>query len=156
MTKTSAFGLGFCLLSPWGHVFHTAWETMIKSYIILCCIMLWWYCMKCVVVLIHGGWDKLAVILQIKLSDAFYWMKICEFRLKFLSLFLRVQLTIFHIGSDNGLAPTRNQPLSEPIMFRLLMHICITRPQWVILHSAQPECFNINFYMCILLFCMYI
>ena len=31
--KTSAFGLGFCLLSPSGHVFHTAWETMIKSYI---------------------------------------------------------------------------------------------------------------------------
>ena len=31
-TKTSAFGLGFCLLSPSGHVFHTAWETMIKSY----------------------------------------------------------------------------------------------------------------------------
>ena len=31
-TKTSAFGLGFCLLSPLGHVFHTAWETMIKSY----------------------------------------------------------------------------------------------------------------------------
>ena len=31
-TKTSAYGLGFCLLSPLGHVFHTAWETMIKSY----------------------------------------------------------------------------------------------------------------------------
>ena len=31
-TKTSAFGLGFCLLSPSGHVFHTTWETMIKSY----------------------------------------------------------------------------------------------------------------------------
>ena len=32
-TKTSACGLGFCLRSPSGHVFHTAWETMIKSYI---------------------------------------------------------------------------------------------------------------------------
>ena len=31
-TKTSAFGLGFCLLSPSGHVFHTTRETMIKSY----------------------------------------------------------------------------------------------------------------------------
>ena len=30
-TKTSAFGLGFCLLSPSGHVFHIAWQTMIKS-----------------------------------------------------------------------------------------------------------------------------
>ena len=33
-TITSAFGLGFCLLSPSGHVFHTARETMIKFYII--------------------------------------------------------------------------------------------------------------------------
>ena len=33
-TKTSAFGLGFCLLSSSGYVFHMAWETMIKSYII--------------------------------------------------------------------------------------------------------------------------
>ena len=31
-TKTSAFGLGLCLLSPSGHVFHTTRETMIKSY----------------------------------------------------------------------------------------------------------------------------
>ena len=31
MTKTSAFDLGFGLLSLSGHVFHTAWETMIKS-----------------------------------------------------------------------------------------------------------------------------
>ena len=31
-TKTLAFGLGFCLLSPSGHVFHTTWESMIKSY----------------------------------------------------------------------------------------------------------------------------
>ena len=33
--KTSAFGLGFCLLSPSGHDFHTAWETIIKSYNII-------------------------------------------------------------------------------------------------------------------------
>ena len=30
--KTMAEGLDFCLLSPSGHVFHTAWDTMIKSY----------------------------------------------------------------------------------------------------------------------------
>ena len=42
-TKTSAFGLGFCLLSPSGHVFHMASETMIKSYNIpsLVQIMAW-------------------------------------------------------------------------------------------------------------------
>ena len=32
MTKTSVFSLGFCLLSPSGQVFNSAWETMIKSY----------------------------------------------------------------------------------------------------------------------------
>ena len=43
-TKISAFGLGFCLLSPSGHVFHTARETMIKSYNIYlqCLIISWW------------------------------------------------------------------------------------------------------------------
>ena len=31
-TKTSVFSLSFCLLSPSGQVFNSAWETMIKSY----------------------------------------------------------------------------------------------------------------------------
>ena len=40
--------------------------------------------------------DKMAAILQMILSDAFSWMKMCEFQLTFyLSLFPRVQLTIF-------------------------------------------------------------
>ena len=35
-----------------------------------------------------------------------------EFRLKFhWSLFLRDRLTIFHLGSDNGLAPSRRQAI---------------------------------------------
>ena len=34
-----------------------------------------------------------------------------------------------NIGSDNGLAPTR--PLFEPMMVNLLIHICVTWPQWV-------------------------
>ena len=46
--------------------------------------------------LTHWGRDKMAVISQTILSNAFYWMKIFEFRLKFhWSLFLRVQSTIF-------------------------------------------------------------
>ena len=45
--------------------------------------------------LTHWGGDNLAAISQTTLSNAFSWMKILEFRLKFnLSLFLRVQLTI--------------------------------------------------------------
>ena len=33
------------------------------------------------------------------------------------------------IGSDNGLAPTRRHPLSEPMVVKLLTHICVTWPQ---------------------------
>ena len=45
--------------------------------------------------LTHWGRDKMAAIWQTMLSNAFSWMKMVEFRLKFYgSLFLRVQLTI--------------------------------------------------------------
>ena len=46
-------------------------------------------------ILTHWGRDKMTAFSQTTLSNAFSWMKILEFRLKFhLSLFLRVQLTI--------------------------------------------------------------
>ena len=48
--------------------------------------------------LFHWHWDrdKMATISQTTLSNAFSWMKMLEFQLKFhWSLFLRVQLTIF-------------------------------------------------------------
>ena len=46
--------------------------------------------------LTHWGRDKIDAISQTTLSNAFSWMKMLEFRLKFhWSLFLRVQLTIF-------------------------------------------------------------
>ena len=42
--------------------------------------------------LTHWGWDKIATISQTTLSNAFSWMKMLEFWLKFhWSLFLRVQ-----------------------------------------------------------------
>ena len=44
--------------------------------------------------LTHWGQDKMAAISQMTLSNAFSWMKMLEFRLRFhWSLFLRVQLT---------------------------------------------------------------
>ena len=47
-------------------------------------------------VLTYWGRDKMAAISQTTLSNAFSWMKMLEFRLKFhWSLFLRVQLTTF-------------------------------------------------------------
>ena len=45
--------------------------------------------------LTHWGRDKMAAIFQTTFSNAFYWMKMYEYRLNFhWSLFLRVQLTI--------------------------------------------------------------
>ena len=46
--------------------------------------------------LTHWGRDKMAAVSQTTLSNAFSWMKMLEFRLRFhWRLFLRVQLTIF-------------------------------------------------------------
>ena len=46
--------------------------------------------------LTHWGWDKMDAISQTTLSNAFLYMKMLKFWLKFhWSLFLRVQLTIF-------------------------------------------------------------
>ena len=52
--------------------------------------------------LTHWGRDKMAAVSQTTLSNAFSWMKMLEFRLRFhLSLSLRVQLTIWvNLGSD--------------------------------------------------------
>ena len=48
-------------------------------------------------ILTHWGRDKMAAIFQTTFSNPFSWMKLYEFRLRFhWSLFLRVQLTIFH------------------------------------------------------------
>ena len=60
--------------------------------------------------LTHWGRDKMAAVSQTTPSNAFSRMKMLEFRLRFHGgLFLRVQLTIFQRGSDNGLAPVRRQ-----------------------------------------------
>ena len=46
--------------------------------------------------LTHWGRDKMAAVSQTTPSNAFSWMKMLEFRLRFhWSLFLRVQLTLF-------------------------------------------------------------
>ena len=45
-----------------------------------------------------------------------------------------------------------DQPLSEPMMFSLLTHICVTRPQWVItLRRAHSGHFAGDFFKCTLL-----
>ena len=61
-------------------------------------------CLRSLFSLTHWGRDKMAAIFQTTFSNAFSWMKMYKFRIKFhWSLFPRFQSTIF-------------QPLSEPTM----------------------------------------
>ena len=80
----------------------------------------------------HWGRDTMDAISQTTFSNAFSWTKMQEFRLKFhWSLFLKVQLTIFHhwfrqwLGGEQATSHYLNQwwPSSTT-------HICVTRPQW--------------------------
>ena len=85
-------------------------------------------------ILTHWGQDKMAAVSQTTLSNAFSWMKMLEFRLRFISLKFvpkgpinnnpaLVQIMAWRRSGD--------KPLSEPMMVSLLTHICVTRPQWV-------------------------
>ena len=75
--------------------------------------------------LTHWDRDKMAAIFQTTFSNAFSWMKMHEFQLRFhWNLFLRVQLTIFQHWSVHIMAWRRpgDKPLSEPMMLSLLAH----------------------------------
>ena len=78
-------------------------------------------------------WDryKMATISQKTFSNAFFWMTIYEFRLRYHGSLLLVPInnipTLVQIMAGrpgDGLN-------SEPVMASLLTHICVTRPQWV-------------------------
>ena len=75
--------------------------------------------------LTHWGRDKMAAVSQTTLSNAFSWMKMLEFRLRFQinNYPALVQIMAWRRSGD--------KPLSEPMMVSLLTHICVTRPQWV-------------------------
>ena len=84
-------------------------------------------------VLTHWGRDKMAAMYHTAFSNAFSWMKMFKFRLRFhWSFFLKgpinnipalVQIMAWRRPGD--------KPLPEPMMVNLLTHICVTRPQWV-------------------------
>ena len=83
--------------------------------------------------LTHWGWDKMSTIFQATFSNAFSWMKMYKFLLRFSLKFVPrgtinkipalVQIMVWRRPGD--------KPLSEPMVVSLLMHICVTRPQWV-------------------------
>ena len=88
-------------------------------------------CMKSsgIWVLTHWDRDKMVAIFQTTFSNAFSWMKMYEFRLRFhwilfpWVLSVLVQIMAWRRPGD--------KPWFEPMMVSLLTHICVTRPQWV-------------------------
>ena len=82
--------------------------------------------------LTHWGRDKVAAIFQTPFSNAFSWMEMYEFRLKFhWSLFPMVQLRIFqHWFPIMAWRRPGDKPLFGPMMVRLLTHICVAPPRW--------------------------
>ena len=81
----------------------------------------------------HWDQDEMAFILQWTLKNAFPWMKMFEFRLKFhCNLYLGSNQQYSNIDLDNGLVPNRQQVIiwnNESIGYRCIY--AFSRPQWV-------------------------
>ena len=77
--------------------------------------------------LTHWGWDKMVAIFRTTFSNAFSWMKMYKFCFR---------LSLFPINNISALVQIMawrrpgDELLSEPMMVSLLMHICVTPPQW--------------------------
>ena len=92
---------------------------------------------KCVSVkemqLTHRGRGKSATIWQTTFSNAFSWMKMYEFRLRFPWIFFpKIQINnIPALIQIMAWRWPRDKPLFEQMMISLLTHVCVTRPQCV-------------------------
>ena len=80
----------------------------------------------------HWGRDKITAISQTTFSNTFSWMKTL--------VWIKMSLTFVPKGPINNIPALvqiiawrlpGDKPLSKPIVVSLLMHICVTRPQWV-------------------------
>ena len=82
--------------------------------------------------LTHWGRHKMAAVSQTTLSNAFSWMKMLEFRLRFhWSLFLRFELTIFQHWLRLWLVAGQATSHYLNQWWLVYWRICVTRPQWV-------------------------
>ena len=89
-----------------------------------------WTNLSCIVHtwLTHQGRNIIAAISQTTFSNAFSWMKMHEFCLRFhWNLFLRFNNIPVLIQIMASCWPG-DKPLSEPVLVRLSTHICVTRP----------------------------
>ena len=122
-TKTSAFGLGFCLLSPSGHVFHTARETMIKSYNELVITP------HCLHLAIMHPYLNLSVHGFKHSNICFHWMLVLLYFLYF----------IIHQHTRSALYIVQHTSIMKPDIFvhrQAMLHVfvCLTSP-WVFMQT---------------------
>ena len=85
-------------------------------------------------------------ISQTTSSSAFSWIEILNCDWNFIKVFVPkgrinniqalVQIMAWRRSGD--------KPLSEPMMVRLLTHICVTRPQWVNIMMHTPACLRFH------------
>ena len=98
-----------------------------------------------ITILTRWGRDKMAAIFQTTFSNAFSWMKMCKFRLRFISLKyvpkgpINKKKNIPTLVQIMAWRRPGDKPLSEPMMVILLTHICVTRPQWVKIHTSKQD-----------------
>ena len=92
------------------------------------------------------GRYKMAAIFQTTYSNAFSWIKMHEFCLRFYwSLFLVPINNIPALVQIMAWCRPGDKPWSEPMMVSLLTHIRVTRPRWVkawtqSMHSLKTKC----------------
>ena len=82
--------------------------------------------------------DKIAAISQTTFYIAFLWMKIYTFRLIF-SLRFVPQVQVNSIQAMVQIVAWRwpgDKPIYEPMMVSLLTHICVIRPEWILITMA--------------------
>ena len=89
-------------------------------------------------ILAYWGRDEIDAIVQTTFSNAFSWMKMYEFRLRFhWNLFLKFQVNNMPaLVQIMAWSRPGDKPLCEPMIVVLLTHICVTRPQWVKIHDC--------------------
>ena len=96
--------------------------------------------------LTHWGRGKMAAIFQTTFSNAFSWVKMFEFCLRFhWSLLQRFELITSLVQILAWRWPG-DKPSSEAMMVRLPMHIYVTQPQWV--NSLSPHSSGFDFKKC--------
>ena len=89
----------------WWHVKHCCWN---------CTIAFIWMTCAC---LTHWGQDKMAAILQMISSSAFFKMKTSDFDIKFhWNIFLRIYLNMAALVQMMAWCQTGTKPLSEAIL----------------------------------------